>query len=69
MEIAVRRLEAELEKVPIVDPHSHINPHAPAAKSLATTAVDLLAEPEHLRRARSVFDEDVQQTTGRRRRR
>jgi glucuronate isomerase len=34
MDIAVRRLEAELEKIPLVDPHSHINPHAPAAKSL-----------------------------------
>jgi glucuronate isomerase len=35
VEIAARRLEAELEKIPLVDPHSHINPHAPAAKSLA----------------------------------
>src|SRR3982750_260764 len=35
MEIAARRLEAELEKIPLVDPHSHINPHAPAARSLA----------------------------------
>jgi len=34
MEIAARRLEAELENIPLVDPHSHINPHAPAAKSL-----------------------------------
>lgn len=30
-----------------------------AAKSLAMTAVDLLTDPEHLKRARSVFDEDV----------
>jgi amidohydrolase len=29
-----------------------------AAKSLAMTAVDLLAQPEHLRRARAVFEED-----------
>jgi glucuronate isomerase len=34
MDIAVLRLEAELEKIPLVDPHSHVNPHAPAAKSL-----------------------------------
>lgn len=30
-----------------------------AAKSLAMTAVDLLTDPAHLRRARDVFDEDV----------
>ena len=35
MDIAVSRLEAELEKIPLVDPHSHINPHSPAATSLA----------------------------------
>lgn len=26
---------AELNRVPLIDPHSHINPHAPAAKTLA----------------------------------
>lgn len=30
-----------------------------AAKGLAMTAVDLLGNPEHLKRARAVFDEDV----------
>ena len=30
-----------------------------AAKSLAMTAVDLLAEPDNLKRARVVFDDDV----------
>jgi amidohydrolase len=30
-----------------------------AAKSLAMTAIDLLSEPQHLKRAREVFDEDV----------
>ena len=29
------RLLAELEAIPLVDPHTHINPHAPAASSLA----------------------------------
>jgi hypothetical protein len=29
-----------------------------AAKSLAMTAIDLLAEPENLRRARAAFEED-----------
>jgi amidohydrolase len=33
-----------------------------AAKGLAMTAVDLLSNPEHLKRARSVFDEDVRAT-------
>jgi glucuronate isomerase len=28
------RLLAEIQKIPILDPHSHINPHAAAAKSL-----------------------------------
>jgi amidohydrolase len=37
-----------------------------AAKSLAMTAVDLLAEPEHLKRARAVFDDDVKNGTRRR---
>jgi amidohydrolase len=31
-----------------------------AAKGLAMTAVDLLTNPDHLKRARSVFDEDLQ---------
>jgi amidohydrolase len=30
-----------------------------AAKSLAMTAIDLLTEPQHLKRAREVFDEDL----------
>ena len=34
-----------------------------AAKSLAMTAIDLLAEPEHLTRAKVVFDEDVRKST------
>jgi amidohydrolase len=38
-----------------------------AAKSLAMTAVDLLAEPDLLRQARQVFDEDVQRGPRRRR--
>jgi glucuronate isomerase len=29
------RLYAELVKIPLIDPHSHINPHAPASKTLA----------------------------------
>jgi amidohydrolase len=33
-----------------------------AAKSLAMTAVDLLSEPEHLKRARLAFDEDVRKS-------
>jgi amidohydrolase len=33
-----------------------------AAKGLAMTAVDLLSNPEHLKRARSVFDEDIRAT-------
>src|SRR6202158_1211135 len=31
-----------------------------AAKSLAMTAIDLLAEPDHLRQAKVVFDQDLQ---------
>jgi glucuronate isomerase len=30
----VARLVAELERIPLVDPHSHINPHAAASKTL-----------------------------------
>lgn len=37
-----------------------------AAKSLAMTAVDLLAEPEHLQRARAVFAEDLKAARRRR---
>jgi amidohydrolase len=33
-----------------------------AAKSLAMTAIDLLSEPQHLKRAREVFDEDVRKS-------
>jgi amidohydrolase len=33
-----------------------------AAKSLAMTAIDLLATPDHLKRARVAFDEDVRKT-------
>ena len=29
-----RDLHAEICRIPLIDPHSHINPHAPAAKSL-----------------------------------
>src|SRR5262249_50778292 len=29
-----RDLEAELAKIPLIDPHSHINPHAAASKTL-----------------------------------
>jgi amidohydrolase len=36
-----------------------------AAKSLAMTAIDLLAEPDHLKRARLVFDEDIRKSTKR----
>jgi amidohydrolase len=36
-----------------------------AAKSLAMTAIDLLAEPDHLQRARVVFDDDIRKTTKR----
>jgi len=31
----VGRLTAELEAIPLIDPHSHINPHAAASKTLA----------------------------------
>jgi metal-dependent amidase/aminoacylase/carboxypeptidase family protein len=37
-----------------------------AAKSLAMTAVDLLTDPEHLRRAKAVFDEDVRKSVKKR---
>ena len=37
-----------------------------AAKGLAMTAVDLLTNPEHLKRARAAFEEDVQSVTARR---
>jgi len=30
-----RRLTAELNRIPLIDPHSHINPHAPASRTLA----------------------------------
>lgn len=30
-----RRLRAELDKIPLIDPHSHINPHAAASTTLA----------------------------------
>jgi amidohydrolase len=33
-----------------------------AAKSLAMTAIDLLSEPEHLKRARDVFEEDMRKS-------
>jgi hypothetical protein len=33
-----------------------------AAKGLAMTAIDLLSNPEHLKRARAVFEEDVRKT-------
>src|SRR5262245_39617469 len=29
-----RDLESEIRKIPLIDPHSHINPHAAAAKNL-----------------------------------
>src|SRR5260370_26008386 len=35
MELAVGRLLREIDKIRIVDPHSHINPHAPTATGLA----------------------------------
>src|SRR5215831_5815446 len=35
-----------------------------AAKGLAMTAVDLLTNPEHLKRARAVFDEDLLRSRG-----
>ena len=31
----VDRLFHELESIPLIDPHTHINPHAPASKTLA----------------------------------
>ncbi len=37
-----------------------------AAKSLAMTAVDLLIDPDHLRRARAAFDEDLKRAPRRR---
>src|SRR3712207_3647393 len=30
-----QRFVAELERVVLIDPHTHINPHAPASKTLA----------------------------------
>jgi amidohydrolase len=36
-----------------------------AAKSLAMTAIDLLAEPDHLRQAQIVFDEDLRKASKR----
>ena len=30
-----QRLLTELERIPLIDPHTHIDPHAPASKSLA----------------------------------
>ena len=36
-----------------------------AAKSLAMTAIDLLAEPDHLKQAKAVFDEDVRKSAKR----
>ncbi len=37
-----------------------------AAKGLAMTAIDLLTNPDHLKRAKAVFDEDVAKATKRR---
>ena len=37
-----------------------------AAKGLAMTAVDLLSNPEHLKRARAAFEEDIGKATARR---
>jgi amidohydrolase len=37
-----------------------------AAKGLAMTAVDLLTNPDHLKRARAAFEEDIHKATGRR---
>jgi len=34
-----------------------------AAKSLAMTAIDLLVEPDHLKQARLIFDEDLRKAT------
>ena len=31
----VQRIVGELEAIPLIDPHTHINPHAPASKTLA----------------------------------
>lgn len=39
MDNLIERLLQEIQKVPLIDPHSHINPHAPAARNLN----DLLA--------------------------
>jgi amidohydrolase len=36
-----------------------------AAKSLAMTAIDLLAEPDHLKHAKVLFDEDIRKTAQR----
>lgn len=35
MDILMTRLTAELETLLLIDPHTHINPHAPASKTLA----------------------------------
>jgi metal-dependent amidase/aminoacylase/carboxypeptidase family protein len=34
-----------------------------AAKSLAMTAVDLLSQPEHLQRAKAVFEQDIKKSS------
>ena len=34
MDSLVRELLAEICRIPLIDPHSHINPHRPAARSL-----------------------------------
>jgi glucuronate isomerase len=31
----IRRLAVELNRIPLIDPHSHINPHAPASTTIA----------------------------------
>jgi glucuronate isomerase len=31
----LQRLTDELNRIPLIDPHSHINPHAAASKTLA----------------------------------
>jgi hypothetical protein len=37
-----------------------------AAKGLAMTAVDLLTDRDHLKRAKEVFEEDIHKTSARR---
>src|SRR5215475_3172806 len=34
MDSLVRELFTEICRIPLIDPHSHINPHSPAARSL-----------------------------------